>query len=113
MAARNIDKILLYHSGLVTCLDHMDRQSPSLQGFFNDVHEKLGKMFKPDDVKWFVVDGIAKEVSYVEWAKKGGEITKAGVVVETRPVTPEMIGQMRAKSLIKPPQSDTSRPAHP
>lgn len=89
MAFRNIDKIILYSSGLIVCRDAQGRQAPPLQGMFWDVIEKLQAVFKPEDVSWCVMrDGQTVELPFEEWLNYGNKLDKKPL--ESRPISTEL-----------------------
>ena len=63
-----VTEIILLNSSIVLCKDDSGRQSPSLQGLFCEVIDKITKTFGPNDIKWFIDD---KNVSFEEWYAHG------------------------------------------
>ena len=84
---RGIEKIILFPQGLVMCKDVAGRQSPSLQGLYNDVIENISKTFKPDEVKWIVLlDGKEVFLNFDQWCAVGRSIMKSGALIENKPL---------------------------
>lgn len=65
-----ITEVILLNGCVVLCKDNAGRQSPSLQGLFCEVIDKIINTFGPNDVKWFIDD---KLVSFSEWHTYGKE----------------------------------------
>ena len=69
---RGIQQIHLFDNGIVLCYDAAFRQSPSLQGMFWDIKDKILEKFGEDSVQWVLVrDGKVVNVSRSEWVKTG------------------------------------------
>ena len=84
---RGIEKVILLPQGLVMCKDGAGRQSPSLQGLYNDVIENISKTFKPDEVKWIVfLDNKENVLNFDQWCAVGRSIMKSGALIENKPL---------------------------
>ena len=82
MVANNICKIILFDVGIVSCRDSNNQQSPTLQGMFSDVINKIEK-FGPNDVEWlYVTGGQVRHISREIWIETGRRINKIPQEIE-------------------------------
>lgn len=85
-------RVVLYKCGLVTCLDEDGRQSPSYQGMYWDVIDRLKKEVDKEKVVWQFQED-SREVSFEEWVKVGDGLVPRSV--KTAPLPVHLVARLR------------------
>jgi len=80
-------RVVLYRCGLVVCLDEAGRQSPSYQGMYWDVIDRLKKEVDKEKVVWQLQED-SREVSFEEWVKVGDGLVP--FELPSRPLPPHL-----------------------
>ena len=87
----------LLNGGVVLCLDSDGRQSPTLQGLFCDVIDRIKKL-DVDSNKWMIaIDGGHKEVTFEEWCANGMQMGSKDLPI--KPVD-DVLGILRSYPII-------------